>query len=162
MTAPITKARLENAVKALNETFGFPNEPYKHDADGKAMRDEKGHPIANVGTFYADYSNGGVRVERMCDGGGSRDVTMRGTKKECYWEVQAMLNGARLMEDWLMPRYLVEAWARQHCALGKFEKKTFSCRAGCNLNDEDRDWVFIEKLEADGYEVNGIIKVTAV
>lgn len=86
MSDRITTARLERAIEALNEAFGYPSAPYRREGD---------RLIAQPNNFHLAGAYGGYRVEQMCEGGGSRDVTGFGTKREVYDQVQAMLWAAR-------------------------------------------------------------------
>lgn len=155
-TVRINKAQLERAIKALNATFGLPDEPYQKE------RDERGNLVANAGMFVLDKAYGGWRVERMSPGGGQNGVSQRGTAREAYDAIQMLMKGAEIMENTLMPRYLVSAMVRKHSALGKFENKAFSFRVLAGLSADDRDWALIKAINADGYELNHICTVTAV
>lgn len=90
MSERITTARLERAVEALNVAFGYPTAPYRR--EGERL-------IAQPRCFYLAGAYGGHRVEQMCEGGGSRDVTGLGTKREVYDQVQAMLWAVRELKE---------------------------------------------------------------
>ncbi len=53
------------------------------------------------GVFYVDHSNGGCRVGRISNsGGGSHDVQQRrGTKREAYDFLGALIDGVQLGRD---------------------------------------------------------------
>lgn len=83
----VTKKQLESAIARLNDALGLPQEPYAE------KRDANGSPVANAGVYYLAGAYGGTRVEQMCKGGGSRDVTRLGTKRETYIAVNHILDG---------------------------------------------------------------------
>lgn len=90
MSERITEARLERAVKTLNEALGYPIAPY---AEGK---DEHGNRrlIPQPRNIHVAGAYGGWRLEQMDPNGGSgtRDVTGGfGPRRAVYDEVQAML-----------------------------------------------------------------------
>lgn len=45
------------------------------------------------GHYYIGYANGGTRLEQTCEGGGARDISDRGTKRETYDFMRAFLKG---------------------------------------------------------------------
>ena len=89
MTNRITDRLLESALERLNDSLGLAHSAYKEE------RDARGRLVANAGTYVLDHSNGGVSLCRMCEGGGQSTVSERGTKRECYTYIQAMLDGIR-------------------------------------------------------------------
>lgn len=95
MSNRITVKNLEWLVSRINDALGVPQEPYKHDADGKAIRDANGRMTANAGTVYLGGAYGGYRFEQMCKGGGCRDLSSSGycSKRELYEIGQAYLHG---------------------------------------------------------------------
>ena len=88
----ITKAMLTSRLDALNDALDLPREPYA------AERDANGCLQSNDGTFVLDWAYGGVRLSRMCAGGGERDISGRGTVRECYTFINAMLAGIALVK----------------------------------------------------------------
>jgi len=50
------------------------------------------------GSIVLDHSNGGVRVERVCDGGGRTDISPRGTKREALAYLDMLLSGIRIAQ----------------------------------------------------------------
>ena len=101
MSNRITVKNLEYLVARINDALGVPQEPYQHDADGKAIRDEHGRLTANAGTVYLGGAYGGYRFEQMCKGGGSRDLSSSGycPKRELYEIGQAYLMGIGAKAD---------------------------------------------------------------
>ncbi len=57
------------------------------------QRNEKGGLVANAGNYHLDQAYGGYRLVRMCEGGGVRDISPRGTKRETYVFCRAFLDG---------------------------------------------------------------------
>jgi hypothetical protein len=88
----ITKSMLTSRLDALNDALDLPRQPYV------AARDANGCLQSNDGTFVLDWAYGGVRLSRMCAGGGERDISPRGTTRECYAYVSAMLTGIALVK----------------------------------------------------------------
>lgn len=89
----ITKAQLENSLSVLNDVLGMAQEPYASE------RDANGRLVSNAGTFVLDWAYGGVAVCRMCAGGGQSTVSGRGTMREAYTYISAMLNGIRYAKE---------------------------------------------------------------
>ncbi len=83
----MTKNILIARVDDLNDALNLPREPYAPE------RDAKGHLQSNDGTFVLDWAYGGVKLSRMCKGGGQRNISGCGTLRECYTFVDAMLSG---------------------------------------------------------------------
>ena len=83
----ITRKRLDSVVSRINSVLGMPDEPYSN------QRDERGGLVANTGNYHLDIAYGGYRLARMCEGGGSRDISPRGTKRETYEYCLAFLDG---------------------------------------------------------------------
>tara|TARA_R100000458_G_scaffold17985_1_gene15600 strand:+ start:254 stop:523 length:270 start_codon:yes stop_codon:yes gene_type:complete len=86
----ITTKMLDYKIDQLNSILGFPKEPYTF--NGSKLK-------TNYNTYYIAKAYGGYRVEQMCKGGGSRDITERGTKKECYLYLKGMLEGIQAIGD---------------------------------------------------------------
>ena len=89
MKNAITNKQLESALERLNDSLGLAHGAYKEE------RDSRGGLVANAGTYVKDYAYGGASLCRMCEGGGQSTVSARGTKRECYTYIQAMLDGIR-------------------------------------------------------------------
>jgi len=86
MSERITNKDLENVLSRINHIVGAKQEPWSKDSDGKYR--------ANVGTYVLDYAYGGVRLSQLTsEGGGERDITGRGTKKETYYRMHAFIQG---------------------------------------------------------------------
>jgi len=95
----VTTQILENAIFELNRMLGQSTTPYAEDNQGKAIRNKSGGLIPNAGTFCLDGSNGGYRLERMCGGGGTMDISQRGTKREVLDTINAIKTGIRLARE---------------------------------------------------------------
>ena len=81
----INNKDLDRVLTRINEATGQPTEAWT-EQDGKWR--------ANVGSYVLDYCYGGVRLSKLTsEGGGERDITVRGTKKECYYQMLAFLAG---------------------------------------------------------------------
>ena len=86
MAYRINKAQLESMVERINEATGHPLEAWTKQEDGKYK--------ANIGTYVLDWAYGGVRLSQMAsEGGGQRDITGRGTKRETYERMHCYLKG---------------------------------------------------------------------
>jgi hypothetical protein len=82
----ITKEDLKNVLDRINEATDHKLEAW--------TKDEVGGYRANVGTYVLDWCYGGVRLSQLCnEGGGERDITTRGTKRETYERMRAFLTG---------------------------------------------------------------------
>ena len=82
----ITKKNLTHLLDLINTTT-------RHSTEAWAKGDD-GLWAANVGTYVLDWAYGGVRLCQLCNkGGGQRDVTRRGTKRETYHLMRAFLAG---------------------------------------------------------------------
>ena len=85
----ITMKMLAEGVNALNTKLGYPTEYSK-----------AGHPICKSGHFYIGQAYGGYRLEQLTNkGGGARDISPRGTKREVWAYVTAMIKGAHYMSS---------------------------------------------------------------
>lgn len=90
MTNRITTEHLEYRVRELNDMFN-----QEHD---RFARIEKSPFVKqNIGTFWLEWSNGGVALYRNKPGGGHTKVTKRGTKRETWDRLIAFADGAQLM-----------------------------------------------------------------
>ena len=84
----VTQKQLESAVARINGVLGMPETLYSE------KRDDKGRLVANVGNYHIDAAYGGYKLVRMsCEGGGVRDISPRGTKRETYDFCRAFLDG---------------------------------------------------------------------
>jgi hypothetical protein len=83
----ISENTLAAALNSLNDALGLCREPYA------AERNAAGNLESNAGTYVLDWAYGGVRLSQMAAGGGERDISGRGTKRECYTYICAMLAG---------------------------------------------------------------------
>jgi len=82
----INKSDLEARVDRINTILDAPSEPYTKTDNGYQ---------ANPGNNHLDWVYGGVKLVRMCDGGGCSDVlpTGFGTKRELYDAMGSYLIG---------------------------------------------------------------------
>ena len=88
----ITEAILGARVRGLNERTGNPLEPYKRN-------ENTGRYEAQIGCFYVGGAYGGFRLEQIVgEGGGCRDISLRGTRRDVYNFIGAMLTGFQLCE----------------------------------------------------------------
>ena len=82
----VTKKDLQNVLDRINEATDQKSEAWTKDSTGRYR--------ANVGTYVLDWCYGGVRLSQLCtEGGGERDITTRGTKRETYERMHAFLTG---------------------------------------------------------------------
>ena len=83
----ISEKRLECRVNLLNNMLGYPTEywkPYKVD----------GVHACNPNHYYIGKAYGGYRLEQICNlGGGARDISPRGTKREVWDYIGGMIKG---------------------------------------------------------------------
>ena len=86
----ITNKDLENKLKKVNSFLKFEEEPWStYEFDNKEYK-----VFANIGTYYIGQAYGGYRIEQITNkGGGCRNISKRGTKKECYNFLEGMLEG---------------------------------------------------------------------
>ena len=86
MSHRINQSDLYAVLERINHIAGKNPEPWTKQEDGKFK--------ANVGTYVLDWAYGGVRLSQLTsEGGGERDITGRGTKKETYYRMHAFLSG---------------------------------------------------------------------
>jgi|TARA_R100000482_G_C5042163_1_gene108840 hypothetical protein len=86
MSSRITKENLQNVLDRINQATGHKLEAW--------TQDETGRYRANVGTYVLDWAYGGVALSQLTnEGGGERDITGRGTKRETYYRMHAFLDG---------------------------------------------------------------------
>ena len=83
----ITLKRLESIVGRINSVLDMPESPYAKHCDGR------GGLVANAGNYHLDMAYGGYMLVMMCEGGGTRDISPRGTKRETYEYCRAFLDG---------------------------------------------------------------------
>jgi len=83
----ITLKRLDSIVDHINSVLDMPETPYA------VQRDDRGGLVANAGNYHLDCAYGGYMLVRMCEGGGTRDMSPRGTKRETYNYCRAFLAG---------------------------------------------------------------------
>lgn len=82
----INQADLYNVLRRINDTTGNQQEAWTKQEDGTFK--------ANPGTYVLDWAYGGVQLAQLVnDGGGERNITGRGTKRETYHKMHAFLNG---------------------------------------------------------------------
>ena len=93
MTQRITAAMLESKIKDINGALGRPNDTYAYNEDGTLKRDEHGRLTPNGGVYYIGGAYGGFRIEQMTEGGGARDISPRGTRRETYDFANGILHG---------------------------------------------------------------------
>jgi len=87
----ITKADLQLRIDTLNEITGQPMEPWN------PVRREDGGLAANVGNYHLDWVYGGVLVDQMHNVNGAVvDIIHRGTKRETYDRLGALIQGIRI------------------------------------------------------------------
>jgi hypothetical protein len=89
MANNITDRQLESALERLNDSLGLAHGAYKEE------RDSRGGVVANTGTYVLDHANGGVSLCRMSEGGGQSTLSARGSRRECYTYISAMLDGIK-------------------------------------------------------------------
>ena len=86
MRERITLKHIQNVLDRINIATGNPTEGWTRQPDGTFK--------CNVGTYVLDQCYGGVRLAQLCsDGGGERDITGFGTKREVYYQMRAFLAG---------------------------------------------------------------------
>lgn len=86
MTYGITINDLRNLLERINFATDQNIEAWTKQEDGTYK--------ANPGTYILNQCYGGVRLAQICNtGGGERDITWRGTKRETYRQMQAFLAG---------------------------------------------------------------------
>ena len=84
----MTSKQLTHKIRQVNEILGYPLKAYEMTKDFKAK--------ANVNTYYIGKAYGGYRIEQISnEGGGCRDISDRGTKRECYIFANGMLEALR-------------------------------------------------------------------
>ena len=86
----ITEKQLEAVVQRINTMTGNPLHSWEQvtESSGRVRN------VAQIGNYHLDWAYGGVMlVQMMNTGGGIITVTGRGTKRECYDQLQAFLCG---------------------------------------------------------------------
>ena len=100
----LTKAALQHRIDTLNELTGQPMEPWN------PVRREDGGLAANVGNYHLDWAYGGVAVDQMHNVGGAVvDIIQRGTKRETYDRLGALIQGIRIGQKTAPPVHVVAA-----------------------------------------------------
>jgi len=85
----ITEKMLQMRIDRLNTITENPLTPYSKGEDGKHR--------ANVGNYRLDIAYGGYALEQMCnDGGGVNSVLSRGTKRELFDKLCALIRGIEI------------------------------------------------------------------
>jgi hypothetical protein len=88
MSNRITEKDLQQIVRVLNSTCGHALENYSKDADG--------HYKPNPNVYHLDHAYGAVSLDQMMPTGtGVRSVLHRGTKRDLYHRISAMIDGVR-------------------------------------------------------------------
>lgn len=86
MSNRINQTDLYAVLNRINRAAGKNLEAWTKHEDGKYK--------ANIGTYVLDWAYGGVRLSQLTsEGGGERDITGRGTKRETYHRMHAFLRG---------------------------------------------------------------------
>ena len=82
----INQADLYKVLSRINHATGNQQKGWTQQEDGTFK--------ANVGTYVLDWAYGGVQLAQLVnDGGGERNITGRGTKRETYHRMHAFLAG---------------------------------------------------------------------
>ena len=91
MSNQITLGMLEARVTMLNNALDQPTEYW----DKVSAR-----PCHNVGHYYIGRAYGGYRLEQISSGtGAARDISPRGTKRETWDYVTAMIAGVEAAQN---------------------------------------------------------------
>ena len=86
----ITEKQLQCVVDRINTVTGNPMNSWEQVTESSGKR----RNIAQVGNYHLDWAYGGVMLIQMYNaGGGIVTITGRGTKRECYDQLQAFLRG---------------------------------------------------------------------
>ena len=92
MAYRINKSDLYAVLGRINHATGNKPEAWTKQEDGRYK--------ANVGTYVLDWAYGGVQLAQLVtDGGGQRNITGRGTKRETYHRMHAYLRGLEAREE---------------------------------------------------------------
>lgn len=92
MAHRINQSDLYAVLNRINQTAGQNPEPWTKQEHGKYK--------ANVGTYVLDWAYGGVQLAQLVtDGGGERNITGRGTKRETYHRMHAYLRGLEARKE---------------------------------------------------------------
>jgi len=86
----ITEKQLEVVVDRINQVTGNPAKSWVQvtESSGRVRN------VAQIGNYHLDWAYGGVMLCQMMNaGGGIVTITGRGTKRECYDQMQAFLRG---------------------------------------------------------------------
>lgn len=89
----MTIKMLENIVKRLNEVRGFKTKTMEYN-------ESKGCYVSNPNVYYISQAYGGYRLEQICSNGkGSKDITIRTTKKTLYELINMLHEGYCLAQN---------------------------------------------------------------
>jgi hypothetical protein len=86
----ITEKQLQIVVDRINTVTNSPLASWEQvtESSGRVRN------VAQIGNYHLDWAYGGVMLCQMMNaGGGIVTVTGRGTKRECYDQMQAFLRG---------------------------------------------------------------------
>jgi hypothetical protein len=85
----------EDTLKALRlDDWVQAQRRRKWQTAGHQVRREDGRWASTPGTYVLDWCYGGVRLAQIAnEGGGERDITGRGTKRETYHRMHSFLRG---------------------------------------------------------------------
>jgi len=89
----VTIKNLEFLVERINKLTGSPLTPWER-IDGKLQ--------ANIGNYHLDQAYGGIKLVRMDTLGGGISIVTRngyGTKKELYYQLDAIITGLELRNN---------------------------------------------------------------
>lgn len=86
----VSQRNIDRVLDRLNQTTGNPKDPYtKCDPSKKFPSGYR----CNVGNYHYSSQAGGVAIEQMMEGGGVRTIIDRGTKREVYEKLHALIDG---------------------------------------------------------------------
>lgn len=87
MTQRITIKMIEQRLNYLNDLMGYAKEPY---AGG---RGEDGRLNVNAGNYHTYQAYGSCGICQMHETGGVQTIVGLGTKRECYDQLNAYIEG---------------------------------------------------------------------
>ena len=85
----ISNHDMQLKIDWINEICGFEKEPWKCTAINGGGGTYK--PVANV--FLLDMQNGGIALDQMCKGGGTKVILERAPRREFYQKLCAFIIG---------------------------------------------------------------------
>ena len=92
MSQRISEKQLSSRVASLNRMYGFKGHRYVYNKTTRRKR--------SVGSgFDIDYAYGGARLVFITKSGGYKDVSLRGSKREVYDYIGAMMNALRYWKE---------------------------------------------------------------